>query len=169
MLIDCSYFTAGSRLIHNATLGTLPNADAMVVNGAIEAYIDECQSVYLNKVLGESLGNRVNAYLVCLDEDEKPVHHANLDAVCEQLKEPFADYVFFHFLQGVATQSTNTGLFRLKNANEHVSPIRRQVNVWNAMVEKHRRFAAWCSSSECTMAGINIDEEMLTKINQFNL
>lgn len=172
MLIDCSYFTKGPRHILNASLGTvgrLPNANATEVDDAIEAYISEYQEEYLVSILGNTMGNKVNAYLVCLDEDENPTHNTNIDAVCERLREPFADYVFFHILRDTSTQSTITGLVRLKCANEYVAPIRRQVNAWNSMVNKHRRFAEWCQASGCTLSGISINSDMLTKINQLNL
>ncbi len=169
MLIDCSYFTKGSRHIHNASLGTTPNPHAIEVNEAIEAYISECQEEYLVKMLGSTLGNKVNAYLVCMEEDEDPKHNADIDAVCERLREPFADYVFFHILRDMNMQSTITGLVRLKCANEYVAPIRRQVSVWNSMVNKNRLFAEWCGSKDCTLPGISIDDEMLTKINVLNL
>lgn len=169
MLIDCSYFTKGSRHIHNASLGTTPNPHAIEVNEAIEAYISECQEEYLVKMLGSTLGNKVNAYLVCMEEDEYSKHNANIDAVCERLREPFADYVFFHILRDMNTQSTITGLVRLKCANEYAAPIRRQVSVWNSMVNKNRLFAEWCGSKYCTLPGISIDDEMLTKINVLNL
>lgn len=174
MLIDCSYFTNGPRHILNASLGTvgrLPNANATEVNETIEAYISEYQEEYLVGMLGKTMGNKVNANLVCLEEDEKPTHHENIDAVCERLRDSFADYVFFHILRDTSTQSTITGLVRLKCANEYVAPIRRQVNVWNTMVDKHSRFAEWCQSTDCTMPGISINpySDMLTKINQFNL
>lgn len=169
MLIDCSYFTKGPRHILNASMGTIPNANAIEVNAAIEAYIEENQELFLVRILGHSLGNRVNAYLVCLDDDEKPVRNANIDAVCEHLREPFADYVFFHILRNMNTQSTMTGLVRLKCANEYVAPLRRQVSVWNAMVDKNRLFARWSKSADCPIAGISIDNNLLTKINSLNL
>lgn len=169
MLIDCSYFTKGPRHILNASLGTIPNANAIEVNAAIESYIEENQELFLARILGHSLGNRVNAYLVCLDDDEKPVRNANIDAVCEHLREPFADYVFFHILRNMNTQSTMTGLVRLKCANEYVAPLRRQVSVWNAMVDKNRLFARWSESADCPIAGISVDDNLLTKINSLNL
>lgn len=169
MLIDCSYFTKGTRHILNASSGTSPNPNAMEVNSAIEAYIGECQEQYLVKMLGAVVGNRINAYLVCLEEDDEPRHNANIDAVCEHLRDSFADYVFFHILRDMNTQSTITGLVRLKCANEYVAPIRRQVNVWNSMVDRNRLFAEWCASSECSLSGIVTDNEMFTKINHLNL
>lgn len=169
MLIDCSYFTKGPRHILNASMGTLPNANAIEVNKAIEAYIEEYQEGFLVRMLGSTLGNKVNAYLVCLDEDENPKHNDKLDAVCERLRVSFADYVFYHILRDTSTQSTITGLVRLKCANEYVAPIRRQVSVWNTMVERNRLFEQWCQSSECTLSGISISGDMLTLINPLNL
>ena len=172
MLIDSSYFCKGSRHILNATLGTkdtLPNPNAMEVNIAIEGYIQEHQERFLSLMLGKPLCNRVNNYLVCLEEDEEPKHLPAMDAVCDRLREPFADYVFFHILRDMNTQSTMTGLVRLKCANEYVSPLRRQVSIWNSMAEKNREFAEWCKSSECTISGINVDSDMLTYINSLNL
>ena len=64
MLIDCSYFTKGPRRILNASLGTvgrLPNANATEVADAIEAYISEYQEEYLAGILGNTVGNKVNA------------------------------------------------------------------------------------------------------------
>ena len=172
MLIDCSYFCKGARHILNASLGTketLPNPNAMEVNTAIEWYIQEHQERFLSLMLGKTTGNRVNAYLVCLDEDEKPKQIAALDAICDRLREAFADYVFYHILRDMNTQSTMTGLVRLKCANEYVSPIRRQVSIWNAMAEKNRDFSEWCKSTECTILGISVDSDMLTYINSLNL
>lgn len=172
MLIDSSYFCKGSRHILNASLGsevTLPNPNAMEVNRAIDGYIEEHQERFLCLMLGHTLGNRVNSYLVCLEEDEEPKHMPGLDSICKRLREPFADYVFFHILRDMNTQSTMTGLVRLKCANEYVAPIRRQVSVWNSMANKNRLFAEWSASTECTIPGINVDSDMLTYINTLNL
>lgn len=169
MLIDCSYFTKGSRRILNASMGTMPNPNATEVNEAIEAYISEYQERFLCRMLGNVNGNKVHTYLVCLDEDENPKHKEHFDEVCERLKESFADYVFFHILRDANTQSTITGLVQLKCTNEYVAPIRRQVLVWNDMVERNRMFAEWVKTSECKISGISVSEEMKTRINQFNL
>lgn len=169
MLIDCSYFTKGSRHIQNATLGTMPNPNAEEVTEAIEAYIEENQERFLIRMLGATLGNKVHTYLVCLDEDKTPSHQKNLDEVCERLKESFADFVFFHILRDSNSQSTITGLVRLKCANDYVSPIRRQVTAWNTMVERNRTFVEWSKSFECPISGISVSEDMVTRINVLNL
>lgn len=168
MLIDCSYFTKGTRHILNATLGTqtMPNPNAAEVNNAILAYIGECQEQFLTAMLGASLGNKFHTYLVCLDENETQTRIAEFDKVCDVLREPFADYVFFHILRDMNEQATITGLVRLKTANTYVAPIRRQVNVWNAMVDRNRKFAEWSKGSSLA---IEVSEEMVTKINVFNL
>lgn len=175
MLIDCSYFTKGSRLIVNATLGsnTAPTPAEIGVGLAIEGYIAEHQEDYLRAVLGDRLGNKANAYLVCLDEDadamETVKRNGNLDTVLDMLREPFADYVFFHILRDSSEQATMTGLVRLKCANDYVSPITRQVDVWNRMVDRHRRFSEWSRTQECPLSGIDTKDEMVTRINRFNL
>lgn len=171
MLIDCSYFTSGSRHILNASMGTrdtMPNHNAIEVNKAIEAYIAELQEQFLALMLGKENGKNVGGYLTGLDEDEETEHNDAMDAVCEQLREAFADYVFFHILRDANTQSTITGLVRLKCANDYVAPIRRQVSVWNDMVNKNRMFVEWCQN-ECTLPDIVISSSMLTKINTLNL
>lgn len=171
MLIDCSYFTSGSRHILNASIGTkdtMPNHNAIEVNKAIEAYIAELQERFLTLMLGKVNGKMVNAYLAGLDEDADIEHNNAMDAVCGQLREAFADYVFFHIIRDANTQSTITGLVRLKSANDYVAPIRRQVTVWNDMVDKNRMFVEWCHA-ECTLPDISISSSMLTKINTLNL
>lgn len=169
MLIDCAYFTKGPRHILNATLGTLPNVNSREVNEAIEAYISEYQEEYLVKVLGSERGNKVNAYIVCLNEEPEHTHCEKYDETCNRLKESFADYVFYHILRDSSSQATMTGLVRLKCANEYISPVRRQTGIWNAMVEKHRMFAEWAASPECPLPGISISSYMLEKINHFNI
>jgi len=172
MLIDCSYFAKGPRHILNATMGTadeMPNPNAAEVNAAILAYIDEYQEQFLSEMLGHSIGNKVYNYLVCQEEDEKPPHVKSMEAVCERLREPFADYVFFHILRDINTQTTITGLVMLKCANAYVSPLSRQVNVWNAMVDKNRIFEGWCQSEDCQLKGITVSKNMTTKINILNI
>lgn len=171
MLIDCSYFTKGSRRILNATMGTvgvMPDPNACEVNSAILGYVGDCQERFLIEMLGPVLGNKIHTYLVCRDEDNSPVYIESLEAVCDKLREPFADYVFFHILRDSDTQPTITGLVRLKSANTNVPPIARQVNAWNDMVEKNRRFAEW-AKTDCPLQGVSVSREMTTKINRLNL
>ena len=169
MLIDCSYFTKGPRHILNASMGKLPNPNAMEVNAAIEAYICGYQPEWLRRMCGDNVGPRLHAYLVCLDEDEEPRRIASLDAVCDRLREAFADYVFYRILRDAGSQATVTGLVQLKCANTYVSPIRRQVSAWRDMVGRNRDFVQWCRSGECPIGGITTDEDMTTCINTLNL
>lgn len=168
MLIDCSYFTVGPRHILNATLGSTPRPNAIEVNRAIEAYIADLQEPYLVKMLGRTIGNKVNTYLVCQDDGDA-VKNDHYDAVCSRLRESFADYVFFHILGASNVQATLTGPVRLKCANEYIAPIGRQVMVWNNMVDRNRKFAQWCTTPENALGGIVTDVEMTTKVNTFNL
>ena len=168
MLIDCSYFISGSRHIQNATIEANPTIDGEAVNMAIEAYIEEHQEEFLRRALGEKAGNKVNAYLTCIDEGDC-VNQRNFEEICSRLKDSFADYVFFYILRDSSSQPTVTGLVRLKCANEYVSPLRRQVSAWNSMVNKNRKFAEWINSDSCPIKGIVVSEEMLTKINCLNL
>ena len=171
MLIDSSYFTTGPRHIQNATMGNalLPNANSVEVCKAIEGYISYFQEEYLAAMLGHTLGNKVNAYLVCKDEDATTKAVESYDAVCAQLKESFADYVFFHILRYSQSQATITGFVRLKCANNYVSPILRQVQIWNKMVVRNQQILSWYKSPDCALEGVCMSEEMLTKINSLNL
>ena len=93
----------------------------------------------------------------------------DLDMVLEQLKEPFADYVFFKILRDSSSQATMTGLVRLKSANNYVAPIKRQVSTWNEMVEAIADFRDWCDSDECPFPDIETSDNFKSKINTFNL
>lgn len=193
MLIDSSYFAEGSRHIMNVALGkpgVLPDRAAIQVKQAIESYIAELQYGFLEGMLGKTLGARLHEY-ICQDSeyalirrvdaylyrgvDDETVRgeaiakegNEGYDRIARMLCEPFADYVFFHILRDSDTQATVTGLVRLKCANDYVSPLRRQVNVWNTMVDKNRRFVEWVSANRLT--GIDTSCNLLTKINQFNL
>lgn len=197
MLIDCSYFVDGPRHIQNATLGKMPNPNAEEVNAAIKAYIKEYQKEFLILMLGYDLGSAVNSYIETIPDyaiirivdniisrktekgneqsfrtvNEKKDKEANpaYDCICCQLCDPFADYVFYKILRNSSCQATMTGLVRLKCANDYVAPIRRQVSIWNAMVDKIRYFVKWCNTADCPISGINTDSNLLTKINSLNL
>jgi hypothetical protein len=167
MLIDVSYFTSGPRHILNASLGTIPNPNAVEVNEALELYIACYQGQFLWLMLG-ALSDDVMDYLgEKSDESEVDV---DMETLCSRLRESFADYVYYKILADGSEQATVTGLVRLKSANTQVgSPINRQVTVWNMMVERNRRFAEWASSGRCPYVGIKTSSKMLTKINNMNL
>lgn len=172
MLIDCSYFIDGPRHIQNATLGVsrrIPNANSEEVNAAIEAYIRMFQWSFLKEALGAPIASSVNSYLKLHEKYEGEEHDVDLDMVIEQLREPFANYVFYKILRDSNNQASMTGLVRLKCANDYVAPIRRQVSTWNDMVDMIADFSAWSKSSDCHVSGIVTDSNLLTKINILNL
>lgn len=150
MLIDSSWFTQGSRHIQNANAGNTVNLDSMDVNDAIEAYITEYQDQFLYEMVGPEMAAKGEDYLDKLGDKAK-----------HMLCESFADYVFFLILRDANTQSKVTGLVQLKCADTYVAPIRRQVTVWNRMVDRNRRFAE--------LTGLSVSQNMLTKINCLNL
>lgn len=172
MLIDCSYFIDGPRHIQNATLGDsrrMPNANSDEVNDAIKAYIRMFQWPFLKEALGTPIASAVNSYLKLHDKYEGEEHNVDLDMVIEQLREPFANFVFYKIMRDRNSQATMTGLVRLKCANDYVAPIRRQVSTWNDMVDMLADFSAWCQSSDCHVSGIVTNSNLLTKINVLNL
>lgn len=169
MLIDCSYFIDGPRHIQNATLGKIHNPNAEDVNAAIKAYIKMFQRPFLKGVVGAPIAGAIISYLKRLDKDLNEGRDVALDMVIEQLREPFANYVFYKILRDGNNQATMTGLVRLKCANDYVAPIRRQVSTWNDMVDMLADFSEWIKSSDCRVSGIATDSNFLTKINSLNL
>lgn len=182
MLIDVSYFLAGPRHIANATLAELPSQDSIAVNDTIVAYIKEFQPLFLSSMLGNKLSKEVTDYLELLEqenaeaeedsEEETTVaageEESKYESLCKLLREPFANYVFFYILRDANTQATIKGLVLLKCDNTYVSPIQRQVSIWNDMVKKNREFVRWASSKQCPFT-VSIDSNLLTPINTFNL
>lgn len=169
MLIDISYFTVGSRHIQNASTAEMPNQNSVSVNEVINWYIEQYQEEFLCEMLGFSLGADVNFYLIELDTDSAKERNKQYDEICDKIKYMFADYVFFHILRNCQTQSTTTGLVLLKNANEYVAPINRQVATWNHMVERNEVFQAWCKTNLCPIPNIEVSTNLLTPINNLNL
>lgn len=162
MLIDVSYFISGPRHILNASKAETPKQDSVAVNAHIESYIKAYQKEFLEQVLGEESANIVIEEINSVEVD------LSINAVCEHLKEPFADYVFFHILRDANEQATVTGIVRLKSANEYVSPIRAQVSTWNSMVDKIHQFVQWASKDECPL-NICVSNHMLKPINTLNI
>lgn len=168
MLIDVSYFTDGPRHIQNASLGRQPNPDADAVNATIKAYIKHWQRRFLNGVLTVPHAGVVDNYLKLIDKDPETAPEPDADMVIEQLREPFANYVFYKILRDANTQPTITGSVRLKCANEYVSPMQRQVSAWNEMVDMIRDFHIW-ASAEGYSSWLGREANFLTKINLLNL
>lgn len=172
MLIDSSYFTAGPRHILNATSGvrgTFPDASAIQVNGAINAYVAELQNRYLTRLFGTEHSGLLDAYIKGRETEEPVERNEGYEEILTRIREAFAYYVFFHILRDANTQSTVTGLVMLKCANEYVAPIRRQVTAWNTMADLHRELALWCHEGKSAIKGLRVSEVMTTKINTFNL
>lgn len=168
MLADVSYFTEGLRHIQNASRGRLPNADTEAVNATIKAYIRHWQLPFLRGVFTAEKAIEVNSYLNKIDEDICTEHYEEIDDVVEQLREPFANYVFFKIMRDANTQPTVTGLVRLKCANEYVAPIQRQVNTWNDMVGMIRDFREWAQAEDYA-SWLGKGDNLITKINTLNL
>lgn len=153
MLIDISFFTSGPRHIQSASMAEMPEQYSLAVNEAIEGYIKAFQSEFLRDAVGVSFSRAISDYLELIEQEkdnssddtdisekEEDKSESGYAVLCEKLREPFADYVFFHILRDMNTQATITGLVRLKCVNEYISPIKRQVSVWNSMVKKNRLF-----------------------------
>lgn len=169
MLIDVSYFVSGPRHIQNASTSKTAGADSLAVNGYIEAYIKELQSVFLEAMLGEKEAGYAMDYLDMADDEENEgTEPSKYEIVCDKLKEPFADYVLFNILRDASSQATITGNVRLKCANEYVSPIKAQVIAWNRMVDANVKFILWAREGNCPIP-LETQTNMLNRINQFNL
>lgn len=183
MLIDVSYFLYGPRHIANASLAKLPTQDSIAVNDAIIGYINEFQPQFLTCMLGRKLAKEVTDYLELLEQEKLNPEDSNQDEavtevatvegskyepLCKMLRDSFANYVFFYILRDANTQATMKGLVQLKCDNTYISPIRRQVCIWNDMVNKNKEFVKWASSGECPFT-VSIDSNLLTPINTFNL
>lgn len=168
MLIDVSYFTEGPRHILYTSTGKMLSPEAEAANAAIKAYIRRYQLPFLRAVLDSGKAVELQAYLKKLDENPKTAPIPDYDMVIELLREPFADYVFYKILRDANTQSTITGLVRLKCANDYVAPLRRQVSVWNDMVDMIRDFDT-LAASEGLGSWISFGTNVRTKINALNL
>ena len=174
MLIDVSYFTSGPRQIMNATAKALPNQNQLSVNIAIMGYVRHYQLAFLCEMLGDALAVSLDAYITEKDAAEKDdlAFEANegYEMLMSKLRESFADYVFFYILRDAATQATDRGLVVWKNENEVVSPISRQVSVWNEMVNRNIRFKAWAGAQSSAPYSVAVvSDNMVTRINPFNL
>ena len=174
MLIDVSYFTTGPRHIMNASAAYTPAQNSLSVNKAIMGYVAHYQLAFLCELLGDSLAMRLNEYLAERDKAEEegrePETNVAYEKICSQIRQSFADYVFFYILRDAATQVTDRGLVVWKNENEVVAPISRQVSVWNEMVNRNIRFKAWAAvQSALPYCLIAVSDNMVTHINTFNL
>lgn len=171
MLVDVSYFISGPRQIRNATTAKMPTAEGLSANNVIYGYIRSFQRIFLNDVVGFTLAGQITDYLEIIENESPKTENDTVspyEYVCRQLRESFADYVFYHILRDMNTDATVTGLIQLKSSNKHVSPLQRQVSTWNTMVERNKQFVCWASSDECPFK-VNVNKNLLTPINSFNL
>lgn len=174
MLIDVSYFTSGPRHIMNATANASPNQNQLSVNKAIMGYVKHYQMAFLCEMLGDALALLLNGYMAEKEAAEKDNQDFDVnegyEMLMSKLRESFADYVFFYILRDAATQATDRGLVIWKNDNEVVSPISRQVSVWNEMVNRNIRFKAWVGAQSSAPYSVAVvSDNMITRINPFNL
>lgn len=162
MLIDVSFFISGPRRIVNAVSNTTPNANNTAVNSAIMGYIKHYQKDFLCGMLGFDLGSKVDKYIKSKDEG------ADIDEeyedICSRLQESFADYVFFYILRNANREMTISGLVSLKSANSYISPLDKEVEVWNEMVQRNIEFKNYANSK-----GIVVNKNFITPINPFNI
>ena len=184
MLIDISFFTRGPRQIENAKVPQ-ETANHIAVAGRINGYIELLQPEFLRRVLGARLGSLLDAYTrvehrESSEQEEQEEQEGNegeqviyevpderMETLAAELREPFADYVFFFMLRDMNVQPTITGLVRLKCANDYVGTIDKGVHTWNRMVDSLREFSA--VSYGLRMNDVDIDRDLLTHINNLHL
>lgn len=168
MLIDNTYFASGPRCIQNATAGKMPNAGALAVMESIMSYIRRFQRPFLHEAAGVEIGERLHQYAGA-DSSSLSVKNSDYDVICDLLREPFADYVFFHILRDSVSQPTMFGLVQIYGQNEHVAPLMRQVSIWNDMCKSMRQFHQLSQAGKLPVSGITVSENLLTFINSLNL
>ena len=166
MLIDASYFTKGFRRIANTTLGVMPNPQAAEVLTFIQGHIDHYEPRFLRDMFGDICGERIARYVHDKDT-QADIYDADMERLCDRLREPCADYVYFHIVRDIMSSTTINGQVRYKSADTYVSPIRRQTDAWNDMVDRNRGLAVWLRG--CRRLDLSIRDEMLTKVNVLNL
>lgn len=160
MVINISHFTSGPRRIENAVTGNNLNANNVAVQKSVEGYISYYQPLFLSEVFGGTLGAQLDEY-----SRQQTQNDAEKNALIAAVQEPCADYVFFHILRDINTQTTMTGSVRLKTANTYnTSTIDIGVHTWNHMTQL---LAAICASNESVKE--TIDSNLLRKLNNFNL
>lgn len=162
MLIDAGYFTKGDRQIQNSSANPgIQNSYA--VKAAIEGFIEEYQPVYLRDAVGEELAEQISG-LVDVESGESS---SDIDTLIEMLREPFAEYVFFHMIRTNFEVATIDGIVRLSNTNSPVSPLRAMVAAWGRMVDGHERMVEW--AKDTSGISVKIQKSMLEPLNSLNI
>lgn len=166
MLIDSYFFTKYPRKITNLTMGSNASPLYQEVRDFVGNFIHTYVPLYLSDLFGEEWGAKVLEHTInpSLHEDTK-----ELDDLCQMLKEPCADYVFFYLLRETIADATMCGLLMSKTGEAHVTPIRKQTDTWNRMVKAHEKVKEWLSAKKEYFKGIKVSENILTPINIFNL
>jgi hypothetical protein len=148
-LIDETYFTGkiplpGLRAKSEAT-GMDKLLNELTVSGLnLTQFISECQTEYLQKMLGEKLAGH---FLENIPKEEP-------DEIWTELKDrlidgklkisPIANYVYFFILRYSVTQTSISGEKKGKSDNaNNASVMHKSVFAWNGMVEMNERFARW--------------------------
>ena len=184
-LIDCTYFTKGERLIQNAPIDPARCTDQneIAVRESINGWIDSEQENFLNAMIGGIMAKILLAYLEAKAEAEAEAaeptlgdpaeteeveEDEELEFLADSLKESLADYVLYKMLRGTTVHMVNTGAVVLKSSNEHENTARRQASVWNAMVERNKRFLKDAANNLETYT-ICYEKSMVTPITALNL
>lgn len=158
MLIDIGYFTKGDRRIMNATSAQTMGQNSAAVKSVVDGYIEQYQPIYLRKALGKTLAEEIESYQTI---------PASLQPLVDQIKEPLAEFVFFHIIRDGNNTATINGMIEIKNAeNSTIAPIRAMVRSWNRMVAMHECLYDWAKSQPYA---VFIQAEMLTPINELNV
>lgn len=177
-LIDCTYFTKGERSVLGAPLlENTTDQGEMAVRDAILGYVDTLQGQFLKEAVGKVTAALLQEYLdlkaaiamegVLDGEDAEFTEDEGLEWLAQQLREPFADYVFYHILRHSRHQPTISGLVALKCANDYVSPARRQASSWNRMVDRLYDFLV--EARKRVGYSVVVSLNFCTKINSLNL
>lgn len=166
MLIDHTFFTRPPRRIKSLTLGEAIDPNARKVKEFIQSYINHYEPVFLEEMFG--FGSEVSRYAHEKDRSAS-VNDPTLELLCDFLKEPCADYIYYCILRDTVSETTIEGEVKDKiTEGSYVSPISKQVQAWNDMARRNRNLQNWIDRQE-RLRGIEIDPNMLTPINRFNL
>lgn len=159
MLIDTTYFIDGYRQIQNATAMAPQDLrpDNQAVNAAIVAYINRYQGKFLEKAVGNTFAEVLLAYA-----EQKEQTDDEMNYILSAIREPLADYVYYHIVRDAGEYTTKTGVIRLKGANTALSPVMRQVTAWNEMVDKMRAIVEAVADYAIEIV---VQEDLLIKIH----
>lgn len=136
MIIDYKYF------IGILSIGLTPEIEGaasytqVAERERIESYIDAYESEYLRKVLGNCVYSEFVKYLASHDEENELFD--SLHSILMEKYSPIACYVYFKLLLVGNYHITSVGAVS-SSGEDSVSPQRRQIAVWNDMVDVNLR------------------------------